>query len=107
MTRPKLRAVSPPKPKETPMTEKERMLMLRILDGRPDLTPVVYHLWHYRRSEQIFKYLIQAGLTGAKLAVFMLQECKGTPMNLAKEVLRRIDREAGVKAVMVGRDFLT
>lgn len=96
-----------PNEQRTPMTESERQLMLRVLDGNPELATFVYHLWHYRKAENMLRYLIANDLVGAKLWLFVKQECGGTPMNLAKELLKRINNAKEISSVLIGRDFLS
>lgn len=90
-----------------PMTEAHRQLVLRIVDGKQELLPVVF-FWHgFTRCEEILNWCLRNKLTGINLIAFLRETIGQRPlvMQAGQEILKRIDKENELKPVIVGRDF--
>lgn len=88
------------------MTEQKRQLMLEVMDGFPPNATLLYHLNSFTRCEQILLWLIKNRVTGKNLFEFHKVQFQGSILNMAKEILRRIDHNQELKPILVGKDFI-
>jgi hypothetical protein len=89
------------------MCPAEQELMLKCHDGINQLSPLIFYLWqNFKRSAQIFDWLVRRGYTGNELLIFWKHEHAGSLLEVARTALAALDGEARAeKIIKAGKDF--
>lgn len=88
------------------MTEYERGLILRVVDGFAPNLPIMFTLkQHYPACNKILEYLIKNKYTGPKLYMWIKHDLNNSPLAAWKYCLRKIENERS-REVILGRDFV-
>lgn len=88
------------------MTEERRTMMLLIAEHHPAAPPYLYHLDRFRRCDEILRWLLKNKLTGMRFVQWVRNDHAGSILKAGADVLRRLDREAGPRAIIGGKDYL-
>jgi hypothetical protein len=89
------------------MTPRRRDLMLRVMDGVPGLAPVLWHIDHMYRCDEVLNWLSRHGYTGKKLEAWIRESNEGSILRTMSAVLKELDGEKEQRGVFAGRDFIT
>jgi hypothetical protein len=87
------------------MTPRRREKLLRVMDGKLELTVYLWHWNQHRRCDQILDWLIQNRLTGGRLSSWISGQFRGSILEPLRHILQRIDRDPEPKPVIVGTDY--
>lgn len=87
------------------MTPHRRHLMLAIVDDDTRVLPYMYHFDFYTRCDEMLSWLFRNRLTGKRFYDWAQEYHSHSMIGPAKEILRRMDKEAEEKAVLFGRDY--
>lgn len=81
------------------LTELRREMILRVVDGQMDLTPIMYHYHHLVRCDEVLAWLIRHGITGHIFRSWFYSEHKGSILGSVGFVLKQIEKAHGVRLV--------
>lgn len=90
------------------MTWERRVLLREVMGDQAALPEVQVAAWHLDklvRCDEVLSWFIKNRLTGKRFLEF-LREHQGLVLEVASEVLRRLDREAKRRPIIHGRDYL-
>jgi hypothetical protein len=87
------------------MTERERLLMLKVADGFKGNFYILYNLKkHYPACEKILEYLLINRIVGEKLFKWIKVDLNNSPLTAWKFCLQKINSDKNRK-VIYGIDF--
>lgn len=90
------------------MSERRRELMLTVLNERPSSKVLLTHLFHLdriTRCDELLHWLIKARLTGQTLIDHIIAG-RVTPLELARFVIKRLNRDLVERPIIGGRDYI-
>lgn len=87
------------------MTPYRRDRFLRVVDGCAPLVNIMAHWNKLHRCDEILEFCIRSHLTGKDLLAWMRAHYGQFIFAPAQEILRRIDRDAAPKTLLLDRDF--
>ena len=93
------------KPIANPTNPKTLALMQEVADDVLQLGPLMFHIKHHARCDEILVWLKESKLTGFNLEKWMFIENNNSILGTIKEIVRRMEREDQVRAVIVGKDY--
>lgn len=93
-------------PELIPMSPQRREMFLRIMDGvdSKQLGHLLHHLNDYVHCDRMLKFLIDHDFTGKKL-VEVLAIQGWSKLNVAKWIIKEVNKESSFKPIIVGRDY--
>lgn len=84
-----------------------RDLMLRAIDGRPELPAFMFHVKQMRQCDKVLVWLLDNRLTGQELVRWLNSWPQRSYLGPINFILKRIEKDAtGPRAIKVGRDWL-
>ena len=90
------------------MDERRRELMLTVLNERPSSKLLQVHLYHLdriTRCDELLLWLIKARMTGQTLIDHIIAG-RVTPLELARFILKRVNRDLVEQPIIGGKDYI-
>lgn len=83
-----------------------RELMFQCMDGDQRLAPIMHNFYQFVRCTDILRWLVQNNLRGMTLFNWLKIEFQGSPLEMVKFILGRIEGQKEKKcAILYGKDF--
>ncbi len=90
---------------KTLKSEEQRQLLLRVIDGIPQLAPLAWHLKEMRRCDDACRWLIQNNLTGRELYAFWTLQHGNSFLKVIAAITKGLEKLDKTRPVLVGRDM--
>ena len=82
-------------------------MILRIIDGQPDLIPIMYNFDKFVHAEKILGYFLKEGWTGVKFREIYQNKFKLSWLTMGKYAVMKLKKEKNMKPIFAGKDFQT
>ena len=89
------------------MTNAERDLIFRVVDGRNELLPFMHHIWSYRRRLEILRWFLVNHITGKNLIAWKESIHARSQLLPVEFVLKQLEKsKENHRPTVVGRDYI-
>ena len=86
------------------MTNSQRDLMFKVMNGRAEVLPYLHHFTHYAQCELILKWLIKSRLVGKEFLDWSAKSFGNSLMGPAQFIISRVTYSDG--KIELGRDWV-
>ncbi len=88
------------------MKKSTSLLYAQVIDGRPDLLPIMHRLEGYIQHESFLKWLKNNRITGKNLVEWLRIEHQGSLQNMVQFIIKNQNKNREYEPIMLGKDWV-